>query len=55
MLKKFMSASQFMAMLGNLRVVYDTYLCDCLPYKLKSISCQGTLAGCLAEVGVCGV
>ena len=54
MLKKFVAdADELMAILVHTRAIYDDYLRNLDPYKLKSLSLQKTLTGCLTEVSVC--
>ena len=54
MLKKFVILSyDVIALLGNLRSVYADYLAaPVLPFKIKSVSCEGTLNDCITKVHV---
>ena len=51
MLKQFVTTlDEVMMMVSSLRVVYSDYLVKPVPpYKMKSISCEGTLNGCIIE------
>ena len=52
-LKKFLTPpNEVVVMLSSLRSVYGDYLAaPVLPFKMKSVSCEGTLNGCITEVG----
>ena len=52
-LKRFLtSPNDVVVMMSNLRSVYAEYLTlPVLPVKMKSVSCEGTLMGCITEVG----
>jgi len=55
MLKRFlMSLNEAMVMLSSLRAVYKEYLVKPVPpYRMKSVSCEGTLTGCITEARMC--
>ena len=51
MLKQFVTTlDEAMMMVSSLRAVYSNYLVKPVPpYKMKSVSCEGTLNGCIIE------
>ena len=55
MLRRFViTLDKAMVMASNLRAVYSDYLVrPVLPYKMKSVSCEGTLNGCITEARPC--
>ena len=55
MLRRFVrTLDKALGMASSLRAVYNDHLAmPVLPYKMKSVSCEGTLTGCITEARLC--